>query len=422
MNGGGVGLPADLPRPGRQNLAVRVTKDAARHIRAGHPWVFDASVMSLRGAGGSGSGAPGDLAVIFDDDRRFMAVGLYDPASPIRIKVVHHGAPATIDRAFWTARLANAVARRAELVASTDTTAYRVVHGENDGLPGLVLDRYEGTAVLKLYSAAWFPHLPDVLASIAETVHPETIVLRLARTVQGAPTFGLRDGMTILGAPPEGPVVFREHGLIMEADVVRGQKTGYFLDQRDNRALVGGMSAGARVLDVFCCTGGFSVHAAAGGATAVHGVDLSAHAVDDARRNMARNRQLPAVAACRHRTTVGDAFEVMGDLARRGERYDLVVVDPPSFASKQADVERAVRAYGRLTASAVSLTRPGGTLVQASCSSRVPADRFVAGVLAAAADAGTQLRIVTTTGHALDHPVGFREGAYLKAVVATVVP
>jgi 23S rRNA (cytosine1962-C5)-methyltransferase len=410
-----------LPRPGRRNLAVRITKDAARHVRSGHPWIFDAAVTSVRGGErGDGVGAPGDLAVVFDDDRRFMAVGLWDPGSPIRVKVLHHGDPEPIDAGFWERRLTGAVARRGDLVASTASTACRLVHGENDGLPVVVVDHYGATAVLKVYSPAWFPHLGALLDALRAAVGPDAVVLRLARSVQAGETFGLTDGTTIAGPAPDGPVRFHEHGLAFDADVVRGQKTGHFLDQRDNRALVGNRSRGARVLDLFSCTGGFTVHAAAGGADRVHSVDLSRYAVDATTHNLGLNRDLPAVAACRHRGTVGDAFEVMEALARDGERYDLVVVDPPSFASKQSDVPNALRAYGRLTALAVALVRPGGTLFQASCSSRVPADRFVDQVRRAAVGAGADLRVEHITGHAVDHPVGFPEGAYLKAVLATV--
>lgn len=414
-------LPADLPRAANRNLAVRVTPDAARHVRAGHPWVFDRAVTRVSGGRhGDGTGEPGDLAVIFDQDRDFLAVGLFDPVSPIRIKVLHRGEPTPIDLGFWAGRVAESVARRAPVARSGHITGYRLVHGENDGLPGLVLDRYDDTAVLKIYSASWFPHLADVLAVIRAVVDPVTVVLRLSRSVAGGQTFGLRDGMTVLGPQPTGPVLFREHDLMFEADVVRGQKTGYFLDQRDNRALVGSLSSGARVLDVFCCSGGFSVHAAAGNATEVVSIDRSSPAIDATARNLRLNAHLPAVARCRAVGTVGDAFDLMEQLARRHERFDTVVVDPPSFASRQSSVGGAVRAYGRLTAAAVALVTPGGTLVQASCSSRVSADGFRLVVLEHARDAGVELSDVTLTGQPLDHPVGFPEGAYLKAVVATV--
>jgi 23S rRNA (cytosine1962-C5)-methyltransferase len=420
-----------LPTVGDRRLAVRTTRDALRQLRGGSPWLYDGSITSV-----SRDGAPGDLAVVFDDRRKFAAIGLWDPTSPIRVKVLDRGSPVTIDRSFWRERLAAALDRRAALATAPavddgdahadaarralDTDAYRWVHGENDGLPGLVVDRYAATLVVKLYTPAWFPHLADVVAVLGELARPERIVLRLGRGVARGETFGLADGDTIVGDPPSGPVRFVERGLSLEADVVRGQKTGHFLDQRDNRALVRSMAEGADVLDVFASTGGFSVSAAAGGARSVHLVDQSAPALATAERNLAHNRRLPEVRRCAVHTTVGDAFEVMEQLAGRAERFDLVIVDPPSFASNQAAVPRALAAYARLTRLAVRLVARGGTLVQASCSSRVGADEFVDTVVTAAGQAGVDVHLVRRTGHAVDHPIGFEHGEYLKAVHLSV--
>lgn len=409
-------------------LAVRVTRDAERQVRGGHPWVFDAAVRSMRPVGGAdpATAAPGDLAVIFDDRRRFVAVGLWDPRSPIRIRVLQRGQQATIDREWFQDRIAAAAQLRAVLAATPGTTGYRLVNGENDGMPGLVLDRYEDTLVLKLYTDAWFPHLEPVLDAIVAVHRPRRVVLRLARVVDphDAEVAGasLADGATLIGDVPHAPVEFTEGGLRFEADVVHGQKTGFFLDQRDNRERVRSMAEGAEVLDVFSCTGGFSVNAAAGGATAVHSVDISPAAIEATRRNMALNAALPSVQACRHEATTGDAYEVMRALARRGHRYDVVVVDPPSFASNQQQVPGALRAYGRLTELAVELVRTGGHLVQASCSARVGTDQFVDVVTASALRAGASLAHPLVTGHGVDHPIGFEHGAYLKALFAQVQP
>jgi 23S rRNA (cytosine1962-C5)-methyltransferase len=404
-----------LRPPDRRRVAVRVTPDALRQVRSGHPWVFEGSITTA-----SHDAAPGDLAVVFDRERRFAAIGLWDPASPIRVRVLHQGSPAPIDTAWFRAAIGAAIARRAVVAADPSTTGWRVVHGENDGLPGLVVDRYGATAVLKLYSAAWFPHLPVVVPVLLAALTPDRLVLRLARSVSRDAPAGLGDGSVMAGPDPAGPVPYLEHGLRFEAEVRHGQKTGAFLDQRDNRALVGAAAAGARVLDVFACAGGFSTHAAAGGARSVHVVDASPAAVASARRSLELNRDRAAVARCAVRTTVGDAFEVLDTLGAAGERYDVVVVDPPSFASRQADVPGALRAYRALTRLAVGLLDPGGLLVQASCSSRVGTDEFVAAVHDAARRAGRPLREERVTAHPGDHPVGFAEGAYLKAVFGRV--
>ena len=401
-----------VPRPGAKRLAVRVTPDALRHIRAGHPWVFEESVTSI-----SHEATAGDLAVIFDNDRKFVALALYDPDSPIQFRILHVGKPTPIDGDWWHMTIRAALDTRVSFTSDPDAAhlAYRILNGENDGVSGLVVDRYADVLVLKLYSAVWFPHLVTVVNALLDITGCSGVVLRLARNLQTRETFGLDDGDVIAGRVPEGPVRFIEAGLWFDADVRAGQKTGHFLDQRANRIRVGEMSAGRDVLDVFASTGGFSVHAAAGGARSVLAVDISAPTLAAAEHNMALNHEREAVAACAFSTEVGDAFEVMVSLARAGNTYDLVVVDPPSFAQRQANVEGALRAYTRLTHLALRLVRPGGTLMAASCSSRVGAEQFFDTVLDAAEAAGRSLRELTRTGHDVDHPVAFREGAYLKA-------
>jgi 23S rRNA (cytosine1962-C5)-methyltransferase len=396
-------------------MAVRVTSDALRHVRNGHPWVYDHSITSS-----SHEGAPGDLAVIFDADRKFAAIALYDPASPIRLKVLHEGKPVTVDRSFWTTTLSTAIERRATLSASGDTTGYRVINGENDGMPGFVLDRYDRTLVMKVYSAIWIPHLAAIVPAIDELMHPESLVLRLARNIAPTSLHGLEEGDALIGVCPPDPVMFLERGLTFEADVVHGQKTGFFLDQRDNRSLVGTMTRDARVLDVFASTGGFSVYAAAGGAAEILAVDLSEPTLAVAARNMAHNIDRPEVAACRFKSTVADAFREMDRLARQGQRFDVVIIDPPSFAQRQFEIERALSAYSKLTDLGVKLVKRDGLLVQSSCSSRVTAEDFHSTVSHSAARADRPLDEIRRTGHALDHPVTFSEGSYLKAVFARV--
>ena len=242
----------------------------------------------------------------------------------------------------------------------------------------------------------------------------------LSRAVATGDTFGLSDGDMIVGEAPNQPVFFRERGLTLEADVVHGQKTGHFLDQRDNRALVRGMASGAEVLDVFASTGGFAVSAAAGGASSVLLVDQSEPALQAARRNLEHNHRIGEVRRCAVHTIAGDAFQVLGDLAKKGELFDIVIIDPPAFASNQAAVPRALAAYARLTRLGLAVTKRGGTLVQASCSSRVTTDDFVDTVMSAAASAGAEVVETRRTGHAVDHPIGFEFGGYLKAVFLTV--
>lgn len=406
-----------VPPPQRRRLAVRITPGAERAVRDGHPWLFDGAITSR-----SHEGAPGDLAVIFDRKGRFLAVGLYDPTSPIRVRMLQHNEPADIDRAFFDARMAAAVARRAPLAATADATdgtnGYRLIHGENDGLPGLVVDRYASTLVLRLDTVAWIPRLADVSAGLLAVQPAAQVILRLTRTVAARPEWlhGLTDGMALVGAPPAGPVLFREHGLIFEADPVHGQKTGFFLDQRENRRRVGELAAGRRVLNVFAFNGGFSLYAARGGAPAVTSLDISPAALEAAQRNFAHNRHIDNVAAAQHETMAADAFAAMAQMEQQGRRFEMVIIDPPAFAKRQTEVESALAAYARLVHLGLGVLAPGGMLVMASCSSRVPTDRFFGVVNAAAHDAGRPLTERLRTGHALDHPVGFAEGAYLKCL------
>ena len=403
-----------IPEPTDRSIAVRVTPAAERALRQGHPWLFDQAIR-----GQSHDGCPGDLAVVFDRKRRFLAVGLYDPHSPIRVRILQQGEPATINRDWLETRLAAAAQLRAPL-RQANTTGYRLVHGENDGLPGLVIDRYDQTLVLKLYTAAWVPHMRDVLPALKAAVPVERLVLRLSRAVQSQPQhlYGLSDGMVLSGPDLDGPAVFRENGLRFEADPIHGQKTGFFLDQRDNRARVEHLAAGKAVLDVFAYTGGFSLYAARGGAQAVVSVDVSQPALAAAARNFALNQDQGAVSAAKYEMLVEDAFQALARLGQSNRRFDLVIIDPPAFANRQAQVARALSAYGKLTHLGLGVLRPGGTLVLASCSSRVSAESFFATVNRAAVQAGRPLHEIERTGHPLDHPVSFPEGAYLKCLFA----
>jgi 23S rRNA (cytosine1962-C5)-methyltransferase len=406
---------AGLPAPSARNMAVHVAPAGERALRQGHPWLFERAIRSQ-----SYEGKPGDLAVVFDARDRFLAVGLYDPRSPIRVKVLQHGAPATIDEAWFRARLAEAAALRAPLL-ETPTTGYRLVHGENDGLPGLVVDRYDATLVVKLYTAAWVPHLARVLPALVDVQPCERLVLRLGRTLEAYPEdlYGLAEGRVLWGPEVEGPVGFLENGLRFEANVLLGQKTGFFFDQRENRARVERLAAGRRTLNVFAYTGGFSLYAARGGAPEVTSTDLSVPALEAAERHFALNRSDPRVAAARHETLPGDAFRLLESLGEEGRLFDLVVIDPPSFAQSQAQVPGALAAYARLTTLGLGVLAPGGILTISSCSSRVTAEAFFQRVLSAAEEVGHPLAEIERTGHPLDHPIRFPEGAYLKCLYAT---
>lgn len=394
-------------------IAVHLFPRAERAVRAGHPWVFESGIRNIRR-----EGKPGDLAVLFDRDDRFLAVGLYDPGSPIRVRVLQHQTPAPIDEAWFGERLRRAWQRREPLLQQR-TTGFRVVHGPNDGLPGLVADRYGESVVVKLYTAAWVPYLETLLPLLSEILAPQRVVLRLSRAVQQDASHTARDGTLLHGTALDGPVAFLENGLRFEADLIHGHKTGFFLDQRDNRARVEGLSGGKRVLNVFAYTGGFSVYSARGGAREVTSLDISGPALRAAERNLKLNESEAGTASVPHRALQGDAFDLLEELKKNRALFDLVVLDPPAFAKAAREVERALASYRRLAALGLGVLRPGGTLVFASCSSRIPETQFRQTVEGVARAAGRRLQDVAVTGHPLDHPIGFPEGAYLKCLYGT---
>ena len=410
---------ADLPLPSIRRIALRVSRSAERALAQGHPWVFEQSIQQQ-----SHAGQPGDLAVIFDHKRKFIGIGLYDPHSTIRVRVLQHHHPITIDQAFYTGKLVAAGNLRKpleELPTETATTGYRLVHGENDGLPGLVIDRYHQTLVIKLYSNAWLPHLVDVLSALIQVVPVERLVLRLSRSLLEKPSslFNLSDGMVLSGPSLDRPVIFSENGLRFEADVLRGHKTGFFFDQRDNRVRVEKLSHNKTVLDVFAYTGGFSVYAARGGAQKITSIDTSQPALETAARNMSHNRVFPTVAAAQHEQIAGDGFEMLSQMATKGRRFEVVILDPPAFTQTRDKIPQAISAYQRLTQLGLSVLQPGGMLVQASCSSQVTAGDFFEAVHTAARLAGRLLTEIDRSGHPIDHPIRFKEGAYLKCLFAT---
>lgn len=406
---------ADAPtKPPR--LRLRVTATAESLIRGGHPWLYDASIREQNRAG-----QPGELAVIYDRRDKFLALGLYDPLSPIRVRVLHHGKPATADDAWWRARLQAALARRDGLF-DAQTTGYRCLSGESDGWPGLVLDRYDTTFVLKLYTAAWLPRVGEVVGWLLEMLQPERLILRLSRNIQSLAEqqFNLRDGQVLRGSVPDGPVVFLETGIRFEAEVVCGQKTGFFLDQRENRRRVEALAAGRDVLNAFSFSGGFSLYAARGGARSTTDLDISPHALDSARRNFALNAADPHIAACRHECAQADTFNWLAASSRAD--FDLVILDPPSLAKRETERAGAIQAYRKLTELGLPRLRRGGILVAASCSAHVSTAEFFTAVLDALHASRRPFAELIRATHAPDHPATFPEAQYLKCLFARLEP
>jgi 23S rRNA (cytosine1962-C5)-methyltransferase len=386
-------------------LAVKLTTVGERSVRSGHPWIFTDSIEKINKEGSSG-----DIAIIFSHSKnKAIGVGLYDPDSPIRIKMLHHDGGAKLDTDFFLNKINKAFAIRVPLLA-TNTNSYRLIFGENDSFPGLIADVYNKVLVVKLYSAIWFPYLEIILKQLIEVSQVKTVVLRLSRSLQQMNnTYGLSEGQVIFGTLTNEVIPFVEHGVNFSANVIKGHKTGYFLDHRDNRKRVGALSKNKTVLDVFSYAGGFSVHALANQAKEVTSVDISKQALALAIENGKLNSFTGT-----HKTLAGDAFEILRKLITEKKTFDVVVIDPPSFAKSKSEIDIAKKKYRQLAELGVQLTSKGGVLVLASCSSRIVADSFFQINKEVLDHQSRSYILQNKTQHDVDHPISFKEGAYLK--------
>ena len=385
-------------------LAVKLTVTGERTVRSGHPWIFSDSIEKI-----NIEGVAGDIAIIFSHTKnKVIGVGLYDPDSPIRIKMLHHGGGTRIDVAYFSEKIQAAYTLRVPLL-KTNTNSYRLLFGENDGFPGFIADVYNKVLVVKLYSEIWIPYLDEILKILQNVTKCECIVVRLSRKLQKSKTFKLKDGDILFGTLTNEVVKFIEHGVYFSANVIKGHKTGYFLDHRANRKLVGDLSRGKDVLDVFSYAGGFSVHALAKGAKEVTSLDISKQALEVALLNGKLNDYSGL-----HKTIAGDAFDEMNTLIAKKKSFDIVVIDPPSFAKNLKEIAVAKKKYTQLALLGERLCKKGGMLILASCSSRISSETFFEINKAALSSRSRNFSIHLATEHDIDHPIGFPEGAYLK--------
>ena len=379
---------------------ARISTRAVRRLEAGHPWIFRSDVEQAPEA------EPGTVAV---EDHRGRALGhaLWSPASEISLRVLDRDPRATIDAGWWTRRIGEAVRRRGPLHARTN--AYRLVHGEGDALPSLVCDRYDRWLVVQLLSAGVERHREAIVAALRERCAPDGILARNDAAVRGRE--GLPRETTLLHGEVPREIEVVEDGVRFLAAPWEGQKTGAFLDQRENRALAGRVARG-RALDCFSYHGSFALHLARGADT-VTALDISAAALARGRANAARNglANIDFVEA--------DAFEYLRAAERRRERFDTIVVDPPAFAKSRAAVKSALRGYKEINLRAMRLLAPNGMLFTASCSFHLPRAMFHEMLEMAAADSGRRIALRELRGQPLDHPelLGVPETGYLKGAL-----
>jgi 23S rRNA (cytosine1962-C5)-methyltransferase len=380
-----------------------------RSVVLRHPWVFSGAIAQVQG-----KVEPGETVAVRAPQGSFLGLGAYSPTSKIAVRMWTWNEAETVDADFLRARLRAALALRNTVVSPGETDALRLVHAESDGLPGLVVDRYADVLVVQFLSAGaerWRDVLADLLV---EETGVSTIYERSDVEVRGFEGLPERVG-PLRGAAPDGPLVVQEHGLAFQVDPARGQKTGFYIDQRANRRLLGAYAAGRDVLNCFCYTGAFSLYAAAGGARSVVSIDSSGGALVGARQNAARNGQGEGL----HTWLEADVFQALRGFREQNRRFDLVILDPPKFAPTAAQAERAARGYKDINLLAFQLLRPGGLLFTFSCSGGISPELFQKIVLGAALDAGAQASIVHSMTQGPDHPVAlnFPEGAYLKGLV-----
>lgn len=375
-----------------------------------HPWVFSGAIGRM-----DGQPVEGDWVRVLDHEGRFLGAGHYQVGS-IAVRILSFS-DCEADRSWWERRIGRAFRLRQTLglVRPGENDTFRLVHGEGDQLPGLVVDVYGETAVMQAHSVGMHQERQLIAETVLDVVPGlRHIYYKSESTLPYKAPIDPQDGY-LIGEPADGEHLALESGLRFQVDWLRGQKTGFFIDQRDNRSLLEHYATGRSVLNMFCYTGGFSVYALRGGAERVHSVDSSAKAIELTNRNVALN--FPG--DTRHEAYAEDAFKF---LQNNREEYDLIILDPPAFAKHRDAVRNALKGYQRLNAKAIGQIRPGGLLFTFSCSQAVSREQFRLAVFSAAAETGREVRILHQLTQPADHPVNIYhpEGEYLKGLVLWV--
>ena len=377
-----------------------------------HPWVFSGAIARVEG-----SPVVGDTVRIIAQDGRFLALAAYNPVSQISARVWDWREDTRIDAGFFRVKIATAIRMRDALLGKEPAGAVRLIHGESDGLPGLVADRYADVVAMQISSAGCHRWRDAIIAALNELTGARALYERSDSDVLELEGLQSRTGV-VHGTLDPPQVEILENGARFRVDVARGHKTGFYLDQRDNRHFVGELAAGRDVLNCFCYTGAFTVHALAKGAKSVASVDSSADALQLAQEHVRMN----GLPEDRCEWIDADVFPLLRKLRDQARQFDLIILDPPKFAPTPATAERAARGYKDINLLAFKLLRPGGLLATFSCSGGVSADLFRKIVAGAALDAGADAQMIGQFHAAPDHPVSlaFPEGEYLKGLLCRV--
>jgi len=395
-------MPAKLP-------VVRLNVGRSKRLLSGHPWVYSNEVQMDTTAKAI---PPGSAVRLVDAGGVALGVAAFNPHTLIAARVLTRDAGVEIDRAWLTAKLRDALSLRERLF---DRPYYRLVHAEADGLPGLIVDRFGDVVTVQSNSMFIETRMEDILAALDETIAPKTVILRNDSTQRALE--GLAEESRVVKGTVDGPITLEENGAIFFADPLAGQKTGWFYDQRDNRAFISSFAGGGTVVDFFSYNGGFAVLSAIKGARSVIAVDRSQPALDNGRRAAEANG---VADRCEFRRA--DAFNEMERMVREGEQFDVVIADPPAFVKSKKDIAVGCRAYRKMSRLAAQITKPGGFLLCASCSHNVDPPTFAEMVSKGLNDAGRTARVIRQSGAGSDHPVHphLPESAYLKGVFMRV--
>lgn len=393
--------------------ALTLKRGREKWLLEGHPWVFRAAVAQ------EPKGKPiGEIIDVLDWRGKFVAQGVYNPHSSICVRILARDPDVAIDENWFEATIKQAVQIRENYFDESKTNGYRLIHSENDFLPGLVVDQYADFLVVQIHTLGMDLLREVIVSALQKQVKPKGIFERSdvgARQGEGLNTLPVG---VLAGEEPPEHVVFLENGLTFASDLRSGQKTGFFLDQRDNRLGVSQFCQDAEVLNCFSYSGGFSVYAAHGGASSVESVDASEPALALAAQNLTLNGFDPQKNPC----VLANVFDHLKACRDDGRKFDVVVVDPPAFAKSSGALKRASRAYIRLNRLALEVLKPGGIIVSASCSSAVDYETFFGYLRLAGAEAGRHIQVIKTHLTSVDHPsfAGFPEGRYLKCLFGVV--
>lgn len=389
-------------------LRIIVKKGREVPILRGHPWVFSGAIEGIEGDSDTAG-----LADVFDSEKYWIARGLFSPGSQIRVRVLTWQKE-EIDRDFFSRRLSQALSIR-ESILSGATNAYRIINGEGDFLPGLIVDRYDEFLVCQFFTAGMDYFKPLIIDSLSSLLTVKGVFEKSEGRVRDEE--GIEPSVGVLaGEPPPETIAINENGLKFVVDVRRGQKTGFFLDQRDNRSFLSTIARNKKILNCFAYSGAFSVYALAGGAKEIVSLDSSRPALELAERNLALN----GFEIGGSDLLKGDAFAYLKEC---DTAFDIIVLDPPALARKRGDVGAATGGYKFLNLHALRHVRPGGFLLTFSCSQHLPIDLFQKVVFGAAVDAGRKVTVLKRLGQPIDHPVSLHhpEGEYLKGLVLRVL-